>query len=234
MIEFNGVGLETIAPVKIEDIDVSPIRLALNTRDNPVRSGAEFVRVVGRSRTITITFVLLTNNMNLRQLEFSNIVRWARSDAPKVLTLPGHDGVYLEAICKELPTPSYRQWWQDKMRIVFQTVENPYWTDIAEKSIACGTAFTVLGTAQDGPLIRIERTLSEQATNQQYGDGTDVMIFSSIPAGSLVIDLNRQLVTVNGSSIMQTYQFGSIFLRPKAGTQTITGTGTVKWRERWE
>ena len=82
--------------------------------------------------------------------------------------------------------------------------------------------------------MRIERTLSAAASSQSYSDGTDTMTFSSIPAGNMVIDLNRQTAAVNGSTIMQNYTFGSRFITPKNGTQTITGTGTIKYRERWE
>jgi hypothetical protein len=50
----------------------------------------------------------------------------------------------------------------------------------------------------------------------------------------MIIDLNRQTAAVNGVSFMQNYTFGSHFIQPKNGTQTITGTGTIKYRERWE
>jgi hypothetical protein len=33
---------------------------------------------------------------------------------------------------------------------------------------------------------------------------------------------------------MQYYSYTSRFVQPKLGTQTITGTGTVKYRERWQ
>jgi hypothetical protein len=33
---------------------------------------------------------------------------------------------------------------------------------------------------------------------------------------------------------MQHYAFDSQFLLPQNGKQTITGTGTVYWRERWD
>ena len=146
--------------------------------------------------------------------------------------LPNRRGVYLEAICTALPEPSLRQWWESKLRIVFTTYDNPYWTSIAEKSVACGTAFTVLGGAP--PLMRIERTLSAAASSQAYSNGSQTMTFSSIPAGNMVIDLNRQTAAVGTSSIMGYYAFASSFIIPKTGAQTITGTGTVKWRERWD
>lgn len=232
MIVFNGTALEDVAPVKIVDILVSPIQMTATARQRPIAWGADFVRMTGGSRTVAITFALLTNDRDLRQRQLMQITRWARSDAPKRLTLPDHDGVYLEAICTALPEPSLRQWWESKLRIVFTTMDNPYWTSVAEKSCACGTAFTALGDAP--PLMQIRNTFSASASNVAYSDGTHTMTFSSIAAGDLVIDLNRQTAALDGSSIMAAYAFGGAFVPPATGTQTITGTGTVYWRERWE
>ena len=102
-----------------------------------------------------------------------------------------------------------------------------------EKSVSCGTAFRVAGNAP--PLMRIERTVSgSAASNQSYSDGTDTMTFSTIPVGDMVIDLNAQTAKVGSTSIMQYYQSAGSFIVPKPGSVTITGTGTVKYRERWE
>ena len=233
MIYYNGVALETVAPVKIDDIRVSPIEISPVSRPRPVRFGADFVRMTGSGRTVTISFALLTNDITIRKKQFQAITKWARSDEPKRLTLPYHDNVYLECICTALPSPSTRQWWESPLTIGFTTFDNPYWTATYEKSIACGTAFTVLGDAP--PLMQIKRTVSgSAASNQAYSDGSNTMTFSTIPVGDMVIDLNRQTAAVGASSIMQYYSYASAFIQPKVGTQTITGSGTVYWRERWE
>lgn len=232
MIVFDGTALEQVAPVKIVDIRVSPIAMTPVARQRPITWGADFVRMGGGSRTVAIEFALLTDDRDTRQNQLAAVTSWARSDKPGKLTLPNRRGAYLEVICTALPEPSLRQWWESKLRIVFTTYDNPYWTSVAEKSVACGTAFTALGDAP--PLMRIERTLSAAATNQTYSNGSESMTFSSIPAGDLVIDLNRQTAAVDGSTIMSAYTFGSSFLVPGTGAQTITGTGTVKWRERWD
>lgn len=232
MILFNGIALEQVAPVKIVDILVSPIQMTATARQRPVTWGADFVRMTGGSRTVSIEFALLTDNRDTRQAQLLEITRWARSDAPGRLEIPNRRGVYLEAICTALPSPSLRQWWESKLRIVFTTFDNPYWTSIGEKSVACGTQFAALGDAP--PLMRIERTLAAAASNQTYGNSSESMTFSTIPAGNMVIDLNRQTAAVGNTNIMQYYAFGSSFLLPRTGIQTITGTGTVKWRERWE
>lgn len=232
MITFNGVALEQVAPVKIVDVRVSPIAMTATARQRPVTWGADFVRLTGGSRTVSIEFALLTMDRETRQNQLAAITRWARSDTPGKLMLPNRRGAYLEAICTALPEPSLRQWWESKLRIVFTTYDNPYWTSVEEKIVACGTAFAALGDAP--PLMRIERNLSSSATNQTYSNGTESMTFTEIPYGALTIDLNRQTAAIEGTgSIMEYYTFESSFLIPRTGTQTITGTGTVKWRERW-
>ncbi|MBO5917361.1 MAG: hypothetical protein J6Q14_01170 [Oscillospiraceae bacterium] len=235
MILFKGKALEQVAPVKIVDVLVSSIQMTATARQRPVTWGADFVRMTGGSRTVSIEFALLTENRDTRQTQLRDIARWAQSDEPGKLELPNHRGVYLEAICTALPDPSLRQWWESKLRIVFTTFGNPYWTRIEEKSCTCGTEFVVLGDAP--PLMRIERTLLSSASNQTYSNGTQTMTFSTIPAGDMVIDINRQtaVVTSSGttSSIMANYSYSSSFILPKLGAQMIFGTGTVKWRERW-
>ena len=81
--------------------------------------------------------------------------------------------------------------------------------------------------------MRITRTLTGAASSQAYADGTDTMTFSTIPAGDMVIDLNRQTAAVGNTSIMQYFALTSTFILPRTGSMTITGTGTVYWRERW-
>lgn len=233
MIYFKGRALESVAPVRIADINVSPIKLSVTARQRPIQFGADFVRIGGGSRTITITFAVLVDNFEARQRALQNIADWARSPEPGILRLPGNDGRYLEAICTGLPEPSMRQWWESRLRLTFSTFGNPFWTSDAQKSAACGSAFTVLGSAP--PLMEIRHTFdSDYSLTVTYELDEDEMSLSQIPAGNLVIDLNRQTIKVNGASIMQYYVPTSAFLIPRTGQQTIEGTGTVYWRERWQ
>ena len=160
------------------------------------------------------------------------ISEWAKNDKEYKLELPGHPGFYLMAICTGKPEPSLRQWWESKLRLVFTCYDNPYWNSVGEKSVACGTAFHVLGDAP--PLMRIERTLASTATSQSYALDGKTMTFTTIPKGDMVIDLDRQTAVVGTADIMQYYAFDSRFLIPRTGNMTITGTGTVKYRERWQ
>ena len=232
MIVFNGVSINSVANVKIEDIRVSPIAYNPVARPRAIRFGSDFVRMGGGTRTVDILFAVLDDNKVTRQEAFLNLAKWARSDAEYMLELPQDPNKYLMCVCTSKPDPSTRAWWENKLKLVFTCFDNPYWTSKAEKSVACGTQFNVLGDAP--PLMRIERTLSSSASNQSYSNGSETMTFSTISSGNMVIDLNNQTAKVGSNSIMQYYQPSGSFIIPKTGTQTITGTGTVKYKERWE
>ena len=232
MIIFRGRTLDSVAPVKIEDIRVSPIQLNPIVRARAVGFGETFVEMRGGTRTVTVTFAILEDNLGLRQDYIQAVSEWASTDAEDRIEITYHEGVYLMGICTSKPEPSTRQWWESKLRIVFTCFDNPFWNSVSQNSVSCGTQFFVNGDAP--PLMEIRRTLSGAATNQSYGNGSETMTFSSIPAGNMVIDLNRQTAKVGSNSIMGNYAYSSHFLIPRTGTQTITGTGTVYYRERWK
>ena len=232
MIIFDGVDIKSVANVKIEDVRVNPIEISAVARPRAIAPGSFFVRNRLGTRTVAITFALLSDNMISRQAALMAISAWAKTDKEYRLELPAHPNHYLMAVCTMKPEPSMRQWWESKLRIVFTCFENPFWNDITEKSVSCGTEFLVMGDAP--PLMRIERTLSSSASNQSYGLGGNTITFSTIPAGNMVIDLEKQTAAVGSSSIMQYYNVNSKFLVPRTGKQTVTGTGTVKYRERWQ
>lgn len=231
MIIFRGVDMETVAPVKIKDFKVSPLTLSPVTRDRPIFAGADFVRMQEKPRTVTIIFAILQEAYEKRQAAIEAVEQWALSEQPAPMALPFHNGKLLDVICTGLPNTSTREWWESNLTLTF-TAFDPYFYENFERSASCGTAFFVSGDAP--PKMRIERTVAGAASNQAYSDGMDTMTFSTIPAGDLVIDLNRQTAKVGASSIMEYFSLLSTFIIPKIGTTTISGTGTVKWCERWK
>lgn len=232
MIVFDGVSIGGVAPVMIEDIKVSPIQYNPVVRPRSIRFGSEFVRMGGGVRTVTVSFAILEKNPTAREAAFMSLSAWAKTDAEHKIELQTEPARYLMGVCTQKPEPSTRAWWENKLRLVFTCFDNPYWTAKGEKTVACGTAFSVAGNAP--PLMRITRTLGSAASNQSYSNGTQTMTFSTIPAGNMVIDLNNQTAQVGNTSIMQYYQPSGSFIIPKTGDQTITGTGNVVYRERWE
>lgn len=232
MILYDGVYMDSVAPVMVEDIKVSPIRLNPVARPRAIGFGSDFVRMGGGTRTVVITFALLDKNNMMRHEELLALSVWAKTDKEYALQLPQDPYRYLKCVCTGKPEPSTRAWWENKLRLTFTCFDNPYWTSREEKAVMCGTEFRVLGDAP--PLMQIRRTLQSAVSNQSYSDGTHTMTFSAIPAGEMVIDLNRQTAAVGNTSIMPYYQPAGSFVVPKIGQNTITGTGTVHYRERWE
>ena len=231
MIVFNNKDLEQIAPVKIDDIRVSPIEISPVARQR-IGFGKDFVRMDGGSRTVAVTFAILEQDKNKRYEIIQDIVEWAKPFEEGTLSLPMYEeNRHLDCLCTGYPEPSYRQWWENKLRLVFTTFGNPYWTSDVETNANCGTSFTIGGTAP--PLIRIERFLPSRVANQTYSANGDSMFFEQIPAGRLLIDLNKQTAQIGGSSIMQYFGRTSRFIKPVTGNITIAGTGTVIYRERW-
>ena len=233
MISFNGISIDSVANVKIEDIKVTPIQYNPISRPRALRFGSEFVRMGGGVRQVIISLALLDADPVSRHNAFLALSEWAKTDNEYKIESPLIDPVrYLEGVCTSKPEPSTRAWWENKLKIAFTCFSNPYWTSKGEKTVACGTQFNALGNAP--PLMRIERTLAGSASNQSYSDGTNTMTFSTIPAGDMVIDLNNQTARVGTTDIMQYYAPSGAFIVPKTGIQTITGTGNIKYKERWE
>ena len=230
MIIFNGVELESIAPVKIDDIRVSPIQITPTARQR-IGFGQDFIRMTGGNRTITITFAVLIQDRDERYEALEAIKEWAKPYEEHALSLPMFEKKHFDCICTGYPEPSYRQWWESKLRLVFTTYDNPYLTSDDEIRASCGTPFSIGGTAP--PLIQITRKLSSKVSNQTYAANGQSMVFSSIPAGNMVIDLNKQTAEVSGTSFMQNFNKTGKFIKPVTGNITITGTGTVVYRERW-
>ena len=232
MIVFNGVDLTETIPVKIEDIVVSPIRLDPVARQRPLQFGSQFVRMSGGTRTVTVTFALLDIDTSEREGYMQDLRSWANIGAEYTLELPQFSNKHLECAVTMLPDHSYRKWWENKLRLQFTCFNNPYWTSNELIEVACGTTFSIGGSAQ--PLMQIARNGNLPLTNQTYSNGVDSMTFTTIPAGSLVIDLNRQTAEISGTSIMRYYNPASTWIVPKIGAlQVINGVGVVRYRERW-
>lgn len=230
MIVYNGQALESIAPVKVEDIRVSPIIQTPVARDRPVNAGMTFIRAHEGTRTVGITFAIMEQDFAARQQYIEAITAWALTEKPAPMLLPFRTGKVINVMCTGLPEPSTRQWWESRLNLNF-TAYDPFFYALTEKIADCGTSFIVRGNA--APKMQIEATLAESG-DLTYSDGTNTMVFTGVPAGDVVIDLSKQTAKVGNTSIMDKFGFTSSFIIPKLGAMTITGTGAVKWREAWQ
>ena len=230
MIKFGGIELTDIVPVKIEDVAVSPVRLSPVARSRAIRPGEEFIRQKKGTRTVNISFALLEMDTAERERAMLTLREWANSETEKTLSLPQFEDKHLECICTAFPDHSYRKWWESKLRLQFTCFNNPFWTSDELIEVPCGQVFSI-----EQPLMTIERNAGSALRNQVYASRTEAMTFSTVPAGRLVIDLNRQTAAIGNTSIMQYYLPSSTWIVPKIGAnQIITGNGVIRYRERWE
>lgn len=239
MIVFDGMSLEAIAGVIVKDIQIGQIEYYPITRPRAIRAGSEFILNRPGTRNVVITFSLLYEDIMSRQANLMAVSQWAKTDKEYKLELPGYPNRFLKAVCTRKPEASMRQWWESRLQIVFTCYDDPYWNSGKERTVNCGKEFYVGGDAV--PLMRIERNLLSDASDQSYTLDDKTISFSAIPAGQMKIDLNRQTAIVKPSlqispeiNIMQYYNINGKFLIPRTGTQIITGTGTIKYRERWQ
>ena len=232
MILFDGVDIRSVADVKIEDIRVSAIEWKPVVRPRAISAGSQFVRNRAGTRTVTVTFALLQSQKDARQAAIKAICAWAKSDSEYRIDIVAHPDHYLVGVCTEKPSPSMRQWWESKLRIVFTCIDNPFWTDVNEKSVTCGQSFTVLGDAP--PLMRIVKRRTVAASNQTYTIDESSITFSTIPAGDMIINLNDQTARSGNTNIMPYYAFTGRFPVPSVGFHTSAGDGIIRYRERWQ
>ena len=232
MIKFNGKEMTELFPVKIDDITVSPIQLNPVARQRAIQYGAEFVRIGGGERTVTVSFALLDSDIDNREQTMNDIREWASIGKEYTLELPQYANRHLECAVTQLPDYSYRKWWENKLRIVFTCYNNPYWTSNELIEVPCGTTFSIGGSAP--PLMTIERKGNNPIANQTFSNGTASMTFTTIPAGNMVINLSKQTAAIGKTSFMKYYKPTSTWIVPAIGAnQRITGVGTIKYRERW-
>ena len=232
MIKFNNVELTELVPVKIEDIDVSPIEMTPIARQRAINWGSDFVRMSGGTRSVTVSFAMLEMDYVERENAMNAIRTWASIGNEYTLELPQYENRHLECAVTQLPDYSYRKWWENKLKLVFTCFDNPFWTSNEQIEVPCGTVFSIGGSAT--PLVQITRRGLTALTNQTYTNGTESMTFATIPAGSLTIDSNRQTAQIGNTSIMNYYLPTSTWVKPKIGAyQYINGAGVIKYRERW-
>ena len=79
MISYDNIDIRSIADVRIEDIRVSSISLSQTERPRTISAGSVFVRNRAAKRTVTVTFALLSDDINARQAALMAINAWAKT-----------------------------------------------------------------------------------------------------------------------------------------------------------
>lgn len=237
MITYNGISITDVAPVDIADIVVGTVKRSAVTRQRPIRPGAEFVRITDQTRTVNITLADRTNDEETRLDEIDAINAWAASAEPGKLILPYRGGKYLNAICTQYIEPSYRQWWETKLKLTF-TCFDPYFYDPVEKQVDShigGATITLTGSAE--PTMRITQYLDASSAQSLTWtvNGVTTTISGTIPAGAYTLDVNKQTVTnMEGESVSSLLTLASRFPTfSKSMTVYTNVDSTIFWRERY-
>lgn len=234
MVEYNGVTLESVAPVRIIDIVLSPPAVTVTAQSHALTDGARFVRCKRGERTVTITFALLTEDYAARRAQLAAITAWASSSALAPLSIITEPGGYLQAICTAYPAQSGRQFWE-VLTLTF-TAYDPRFIGCVEYTLP--VLRPVIVAHNEPPLMRIEQDITTSISSPSWAlEDSKLQLSGAVGVGRLVIDFERQTITLNGQSIMNQFTIDSRFFVLKQGANTVICTGgaggTLYWRERW-
>lgn len=234
MFEFDGVEMNEVAPVNVLDVIVSSPPVNVTTLDIPLRAGAKFVRSKIGMRMVTVPFLLMEDDEEKRRTHIADIIEWATTEHEcALLSTPESEG-YLMAVCSQYPNQSSRDFWE-VLTIVF-TASEPRYTACAENINPAGSYMFV--THKEPPQLTIKQTIDVSITDPVWRLGSEyVKISGAVTPGELVIDFDKESVTLNGQSISEQVTIDSTFFSLKKGANLIeceNGAGGVAhWRERW-
>ena len=234
MVEYNGVTLESVAPVRIIDIALGSPAVAITAQSHALADGARFLRRKRGERTVTITFVLLTDDYAARRTQLAAITAWASSSVPAPLCIATEPGGYLQAVCTTYPSQSSRQFWE-VLTLAF-TACDPRFVGCAEYTLPVSRPVIVVHN--EPPMMHIEQDVSASISNPSWALGAHKLQLSgSVGVGRLVIDFERQTITLNDQSIMNQLTIVSRFFMMKQGANAIACTGgaggILYWGEWW-
>ena len=233
MVEFDGVELNDVAPVNVIDVIVSAPSVELVTQNIPLMDGAHFVRSKRGMRMVTVTFVLMEQDEEVRRGHIAKICAWASKKQLCTLRGTPEPCGHLRAICTQYPDQKSREFW-DVLTLVF-TAPDPRYIGCAE--YVQDIADPVYIEREDDPAARIEQTVDATLTNPTWRLGDAYIKLTSVTPGALVIDLDRQSVTLNGESLGENVTLDSTFFQLQKGANQIECSngagGVVRFRERW-
>lgn len=233
MVEFDGVELNDIAPVNVLDVIVSAPPVELVTQNIPLMDGARFVRRKRGMRTVTVPFVLMEQDEEVRRGHITDIISWAsKGELCKLRGTPEPCG-HLMAVCTQYPDQKSREFWE-VLSLVF-TALDPRYIGCAE--YAQDIAEPVYISREDEPMVRIEQQVESTLTNPTWKLNDAYIKLTSVSPGVLVIDLDRQTATLNGESLGENVTLDSTFFQLQRGENQIECSngagGVVRFRERW-
>lgn len=231
MILFDDIDLCSLAPVKVVDVMVGEVKTKAVSRERPLQGGVDFVRATPTTRTISIQFALLQSDITERESYLSAVRSWAHPGTAGKLVVPSRPSQYIVAVCKGLPEPSSRQWWEDRLKVTF-TAYDPFFRSLGSHNVPAGQSTFVTGNAP--PLAVLTKTVQAGAQTITASDGERTLSISgTLEAGVVTVDLWSETVTHSTmGNIDHLVTFTSRFPSVGTGQTTITGMD-LTYVERW-
>lgn len=194
---FNGVDMPN--GFGITSLTVSTPKVDTRTLDIPTRRG--LIRAGGKfgNRTVQVTLVMEsgTNTENIAKL--GELYDWLQTDEPKPLYLPDITGAYLLAECDTYPPMDLNKP-AEEFEIAF-TCHQPEFISASESSAEVNSRFTIGGSLPVWPTIR--QTITTAITDPMWtmDTGEIIKLSGEVGAGKLVIDCEKEIATLDGSSV---------------------------------
>lgn len=231
-IVFNGIELTSHIPGShVTSINVGQIEIEHVASARVSRAGSLFSHKRDTTRPISISVELPMDDREGIMRNYNLLRMWADSEQPQPLYLPDHDG-YIYCVLDSMSELNILTWYEP-IEVVFIAYD-PYFYGLP-RSGDVGTAFYVFGDVSVP--FKIECTIEEavEAPSWLIDDVFTIALTGSVGAGSLVIETERGLVTLNGDSINSQISLATRFKELAPGKHTITGTaGKISWIERWK
>lgn len=229
---FNGIELASHIPGShVTDINVGSIETEHVTSARVARAGSMFSHKRDATRPVTLSIELPIDNREGIMHSYNQLRMWAESEQPQPLYLPNYDR-YIYCILRSMSELNISEWYKP-IEVSFIAYD-PYFYGLTRNGDV-GTTFHVLGDV--AVPFKIECTIEEavEAPSWLVDDAFSIALTGSVGVGSLVIDTERGLVSLNGESINAQISLASRFKELTPGKHTITGTaGKIAWIERWK
>lgn len=230
-LNFNGVDLPN--GFGITSLVVSTPKVDIRTLDSPARRG--LIRAGGKfgNRTVQITLAMESGTAAENIAKLGELYAWLQADEPKPLYLPDVTGAYLLAECDTYPPMDLNKP-AEEFDISF-TCNRPEFIAASESSAEVNSRFTIGGTLPTW--ITIKQTVSETITNPMWvlNTGEIIKLEGEIDAGELVIDCEKEIVTLDGNNITEQATLESelgLCLAPETYQVVASNgaAGSVYWR----
>lgn len=227
---FNDFSFEDL--LIVEHIDRSLMPTIFNeSRHIPGQIGSRFIKSNAHIGLITVKCRLIEETREKVQETIRIVAGKLYTDKPSKLELRDEPDKYNIAIVTG-STDVEKYLYTGYFEITFECHDPLAYS--AEKTQALNTPFNNDGTRPAKGIITFTASAGEQVLISN-GKETLKLIYPFVGTEVLIVDLDKELITINDNNAMKYLSLDSDFFGIKIGSNAITvdGVGTIKFSERW-